>query len=252
MLSLKNITTKLEDTPILHSISLDINEGECHVLMGPNGAGKSTLARVLMGDPKFPLTSQSHIYFKNSDLVQDSPQERSQKGIFMTFQAPIQIPGLKVFDFLKLLFEKHHPEEKLRSPQLRKMFKELCLDVGLDTEVLKRHFNVGFSGGERKKLELLQILVASPRVAILDELDSGLDLDGQRQLGEIIKTKFRDSKLSLLIITHSQKMAELSEPDRVHILKKGKIVLSDGPHLLKKLDAGFADLFKGEENEARI
>lgn len=244
ILEIKNLKAGIEDEEIIKDLSLDINSGETHIIMGPNGSGKSTLAQVLMGSP-FYTVEEGTATFDGKDLFEFDVSERSGAGLFMTFQHPNEIPGVSVFGYLRMIYNKKLEGlgEKTLSPvKFKKILEEKLEQLDLPISFMDRYLNDGFSGGERKRMEILQMLLLDPKLAILDEVDSGLDVDALKTSLEAIK-KYKEENidLSILIITHYTKVLDYIEPDYVHIMKDGKITQSGGKDLAKKLeDQGFA------------
>lgn len=225
MLEIKNLHASVEGKPILNGVNLTIRNGEVHVLMGPNGSGKSTLSNVLVGNPKYEVTEGS-ITFNGKDLLALSPEDRSHEGIFMSFQAPIEIPGVSMTNFMRAAVNaklKYRGEEPMKPSDFLKMLREKRKIVGLDAHFMSRGVNEGFSGGERKRNEIFQMAVLEPTFSILDETDSGLDVDALRIVAEGFNT-LRTPKTSALVITHYQRMLDYLKPDFVHVLVNGCIV----------------------------
>lgn len=225
MLEIKNLHASVEGKPILKGVNLTIRNGEVHVLMGPNGSGKSTLSNVLVGNPKYEVTEGS-ITFNGKNLLALSPEDRSHEGIFMSFQAPIEIPGVSMTNFMRAAVNaklKYRGEEPMKPSDFLKMLREKRKIVGLDAHFMSRGVNEGFSGGERKRNEIFQMAVLEPTFSILDETDSGLDVDALRIVAEGFNT-LRTPKTSALVITHYQRMLDYLKPDFVHVLVNGCIV----------------------------
>ncbi len=225
MLEIKNLHASVEGKPILNGVNLTIRDGEVHVLMGPNGSGKSTLSNVLVGNPKYEVTEGS-ITFNGKDLLALSPEDRSHEGIFMSFQAPIEIPGVSMTNFMRAAVNakrKYLGEDPMKPSDFLKMLREKRKIVGLDAHFMSRGVNEGFSGGERKRNEIFQMAVLEPTFSILDETDSGLDVDALRIVAEGFNT-LRTPQTSALVITHYQRMLDYLKPDFVHVLVNGSIV----------------------------
>ena len=225
MLEIKNLHASVEGKEILKGVNLTIGDGEVHVLMGPNGSGKSTLSHVLVGNPKYTVTEGS-ITFNGKDLLELSPEDRSHEGIFMSFQAPIEIPGVSMTNFLRAAVNakrKYFGEEPIAAGDFLKMLKEKRKLVGLDAHFMSRGVNEGFSGGERKRNEIFQMAVLEPKFSILDETDSGLDVDALRIVAEGFNL-LRTPQTSAMVITHYQRMLDYLKPDFVHVLVNGQIV----------------------------
>ena len=225
MLEIKNLHASVEGKPILNGVNLTIRDGEVHVLMGPNGSGKSTLSNVLVGNPKYEVTEGS-ITFNGKDMLALSPEERSHEGIFMSFQAPIEIPGVSMTNFMRAAVNakrKYRGEDPMKPSDFLKMLREKRKIVGLDAHFMSRGVNEGFSGGERKRNEIFQMAVLEPTFSILDETDSGLDVDALRIVADGFNT-LRTPQTSALVITHYQRMLDYLKPDFVHVLVNGSIV----------------------------
>ena len=238
MLSINNIQSKVDDKSILKGISLEINAGEIHAIMGKNGSGKSTLSNVITGKEGYYIT-KGDILYKGDSIVDWSPELRSLSGIFMSFQYPVVIPGVNNTYFLKAALNakrKFQGKKELDSAKFLKLIKEKLKDVDMDTKYLQRAVNEGFSGGEKKKNEILQMLTLEPNLVILDETDSGLDIDALKIVANGVNN-FRNKKRSFLIITHYQRLLKYIEPDFIHVLINGKIVKSGGKNLAEKLEA---------------
>ena len=237
MLKINNLSAKIDNKSILQDFKLEINPGEVHAIMGPNGSGKSTLAYTIAGNPKYSIESGEIIYKK--ELINEmSPEERSGNGIFLSLQYPISIPGVKNIYFLKSAINslrKFQGKDEIDTVDFLKLVRGLLPLVGLDESFLHRSVNDGFSGGEKKRNEILQMLVLKPDLSILDETDSGLDIDALRIIAEGIKN-YRNEKRSFILITHHHRILDSLKPDYVHILIDGEIVLSGGPDLANKLE----------------
>ena len=237
MLDIRNLTATIEDNRILEGIDLTIPKGRIVAVMGPNGSGKSTLASVLAGSPLFE--SQGQVSFSGEDLLAMEPDERARAGVFLSFQYPVEIQGVTVSNFLKAALDARS-EEKLKPTEYFKRLKAAMEVLRIPTEFASRYLNVGFSGGEKKRLEMLQMLLLEPSLVILDETDSGLDIDALRIVSDAVNA-MRSPERSFLIITHYTRILTLIEPDEVAILMKGRIVEQGGPELAQKLeDEGYA------------
>ena len=235
-LEIKDLSVKIENKNILKSLNLNINKGEVHAIMGPNGSGKSTLANVLSGKNGYEITGD--LKYKGSDLKEISIEERAQKGIFLAFQYPTEIPGVNTNNFLKTSLNKVRKargEKELDTLSFLKLVKEKSSELGMDEKMLSRQLNVGFSGGEKKKNEILQMKILDPSLVILDETDSGLDIDALKIVAEGVNST-RDKKKSFLIITHYQRLLNFIKPDFVHVLSNGKIVKSGKMDLAEQLE----------------
>ena len=237
MLNIKNLHVEVENKKILKGINLNINEGEVHAIMGRNGSGKSTLSNVITGKSGYDLT-EGTIDYKKKSIIESSPEDRALNGIFMSFQYPVVMPGVNNTYFLKAALNakrKHVGEKELDSAEFLSIIKEKLSELDMDMSYLKRSVNDGFSGGEKKRNEILQLLTLKPDLGILDETDSGLDIDALRIIAEGVN-KCKNSKRSFLIITHYQRLLNYIEPDFVHVLIDGKIVRSGGKELALELD----------------
>ena len=233
LLNLKNVKSEVEGKEILKGVDLTINKGEVHVIMGPNGAGKSTLASMLVGHPKHEVVG-GQILLEDEDITELEVDERAQKGIFLSFQYPEEIPGLTVEDFLRTAKEAV-TGEKQYIMQFHNELVEKMEKLHINPEYAERHLNVGFSGGEKKKNEILQMAVLEPKLAILDETDSGLDIDATKIVFEGVQ-KLKTKDTALLIITHYDKVLEYLKPDFVHVLMDGKIVKSGGIEIVEAIE----------------
>ena len=221
LLQVKNLVVNVEDTEILHGIDLEINRGETHVLMGPNGAGKSTLGYALMGSPRYQLTN-GQIWFKGQDITEESTDKRAKAGLFLSFQNPLEVPGITLGNFLRNALEQR-TGQRIRPWEFRKELKKAMDVLQMDHSYADRDLNVGFSGGEKKKAEILQLLMLKPDLAILDETDSGLDVDAVRTVSKGIEEFQKNQQGSLLVITHSTRILESLHVDVTHVLADGKI-----------------------------
>jgi Fe-S cluster assembly ATP-binding protein len=238
-LEIKNLHVNIEDKEILKGLSLSINQGEIHAIMGPNGTGKSTLAYTLMGHPNYTVTD-GEIIFKGQNVLELEPDERSRAGIFLAFQYPVAIPGVTVANFLRTAINARrralNPEDKgMPIPEFRKMLKEKMSMLKMDQAFAGRYLNDGFSGGEKKRAEILQMATLKPEIAILDETDSGLDIDALRIVAEGVNA-LSGPELGVLVITHYQRLLNYIKPDFVHIMLDGRIVESGGPDLALHLE----------------
>ncbi len=238
ILETKGLTIAADETPLLHEIDLTIEQGTTHVLMGPNGAGKSTLGSALMGNPEYSAIAGS-IYFDGEDITELSPDKRSTAGLFMSFQAPVEVPGVPLFTFLRAIVAQR-PDLKLRGPKLKKRITEIMAQLDMDPSYLDRELNVGFSGGEKKKVEMLQLLLLQPKLAILDETDSGLDVDALDTVSRAIRIYQEEMNGSLLMITHNTRILEHLDVDQVHVLVRGRLVDAGCASLINEInDHGF-------------
>ena len=245
MLRIENLHANVADKPILKGLSLAINAGEIHAIMGPNGAGKSTLSYVLGGRPGYEVTEGSAT-FDGQDLLDMDPHERAAAGLFLGFQYPVEIPGVSNVQFLRESLNaqrKARGEEPLSGGDFLKVAREKAGLLKMDMDMLKRPVNVGFSGGEKKRNEMVQMGILDPKLAILDETDSGLDIDALRTVGDGINSIMRRPDKAVLLITHYQRLLDYVQPDFVHVLAAGRIVKSGGPELARELEAhGYAEV----------
>lgn len=237
LLKIVDLHVNINGKEILKGFNLSINQGEIHAIMGPNGTGKSTLASALVGKPDYEITSGS-VFFKGQDLLEMEPDERALAGIFLSFQYPVEIPGVSMINFMKTVLDarrKHQDLEPVSSSDFLAMVKQNSELVGINDKMKGRAVNEGFSGGEKKKNEIFQMAMIQPDLAILDELDSGLDIDSLKQIAESLN-KLHHSSNSYLIITHYQRLLDYVKPDFVHIMNDGKIVKSGGFELATELE----------------
>ena len=245
MLKIENLHATVADKPILKGLSLAINAGEIHAIMGPNGAGKSTLSYVLGGRPGYEVTEGSAT-FDGQDLLDMEPHERAAAGLFLGFQYPVEIPGVSNVQFLREALNaqrKARGLEPLSGGDFLKLAREKAGLLKMDMDMLKRPVNVGFSGGEKKRNEMVQMGIIDPKLAILDETDSGLDIDALRTVGDGINAIMRRPDKAVLLITHYQRLLDYVQPDFVHVLAAGRIVKSGGPELARELEAhGYAEI----------
>ena len=238
LLHIDNLHATVADKPILKGLSLTINAGEVHAIMGPNGAGKSTLGYTLGGRPGYEVTAGT-VTFAGQDLFALAPHERAAAGLFLGFQYPVEIPGVSFVQFLRESLNAQRAsrsEPPLSGGEFLKLAREKAALLGLDMDMLKRPVNVGFSGGEKKRAEMVQMGILDPRLAILDETDSGLDIDALRVCGEGINTVMRAPDKAVLLITHYQRLLDYVKPDFVHVLAGGRIVRTGGPDLALELE----------------
>jgi len=245
MLNIENLHATVADKPILKGLSLTINAGEIHAIMGPNGAGKSTLAYTLGGRPGYEVTGGGAT-FEGADLLAMEPHERAAAGLFLGFQYPVEIPGVSNVQFLREALNSQRTargEAPLSAADFLRLAREKAGLLGMDMEMLKRPVNVGFSGGEKKRAEMVQMGILDPRLAILDETDSGLDIDALKTVGAGINAIMRAPGKAVLLITHYQRLLDYVQPDFVHILADGRIVRSGGPELALALEReGYAEV----------
>ncbi|SES30738.1 Fe-S cluster assembly ATPase SufC [Halopseudomonas bauzanensis] len=248
MLSIKGLHAKVEEKDILQGLDIEINPGEVHAIMGPNGSGKSTLGNVLSGRPGYEATGGS-VLFKGQDLLELDTEERAREGIFLAFQYPVEIPGVSNMEFLKVAVDakrKHAGLPELSAVEFMKLARETSKRVDLDASFLKRGVNEGFSGGEKKRNEIMQMMLLEPDLCILDETDSGLDIDALQVVADGVNS-MRDGKRSFIVVTHYQRLLDYIVPDYVHVLAGGRIVKSGTKELALELEAkGYGWLENGE------
>jgi len=247
MLSIRNLSASVKGNEVLKGINLEIKAGEVHAIMGPNGSGKSTLGKVLAGHPVFEVTG-GEVLFQGKNLFELEPDERARAGIFLGFQHPIEVPGVSNASFLRLAYNKKAEadgREELDPLEFDDFIQEKILGVKMDSAFLDRSLNEGFSGGEKKRNEILQMSVLEPTLAILDELDSGLDIDALRVLGDAVNRQ-KSPKRALLLITHFPRILETVHPDQVHVLSDGRIVKNGGMELAMELEERGYDWLKAE------
>lgn len=247
MLSIKNLHAGIEGKDILKGIDLEIKKGEVHAIMGPNGSGKSTLASVLAGKPEYEVT-EGAVSFEGKDLLELAPEERAGEGVFLSFQYPVEIPGLSTTNFMKTALNevrKYRGQEELDAATFLKLMREKMKLVEIDQSMLSRSLNEGFSGGEKKRNEIFQLAILEPKLAILDETDSGLDIDAIRIVAHGVN-QLRSSENAILVITHYQRLLEYIVPDFVHVLYDGRIVKSGTKELAFELEKKGYDFIKNE------
>lgn len=246
MIEIENLHASTEDKTILKGLTLSVKAGEVHAIMGPNGAGKSTLAKVLAGHPAYDVDEGS-VWFKGQDLLEMEPDERSHSGLFMSFQYPVEIPGVSNRQFLQTAYNAHRKSqelEELSEEDFEKLLDEKMALMEIRPEFKERNLNEGFSGGEKKRNEILQMAVLEPSLAILDETDSGLDIDAMRVVAKGVNT-LRNKDRAIILITHYQRLLDYIKPDVVHVMIDGKIVQSGGPELALKLEDQGYDWVEG-------
>ena len=237
MLEIKNLHASVEDTEILRGIDLEVNPGEIHAIMGPNGSGKSTLAQVLAGHEAYDVTD-GEVLYEGKDLLEMAPEERAQEGIFLAFQYPVEIPGITNGFFLRTAVNavrSARGEDEIDAVSFMKLVREKAKAVKLEEKLLKRSVNAGFSGGEKKRNEILQMALLQPRLAILDETDSGLDIDALRIVANGVNS-LRAPERAMIVVTHYQRLLDYIKPDHVHVLADGKIIRSGDSQLALELE----------------
>ncbi len=242
LLEIRGLKAEIDGRQILNGLDLTVNKGEIHAVMGPNGAGKSTLSYVLSGKPGYEITA-GEVFLNGEDLLAMDPDERAAKGLFLAFQYPLEIPGVATLTFLRTALNaqrKKRGEEELSSPEVLKRVRELAKQLSIDPEMLKRPLNVGFSGGEKKRNETLQMALLEPKLCVLDETDSGLDIDALRIVADGVN-RLRAADRGMIVITHYQRLLDYIVPDVVHVLAAGRIVKTGGKELALELEAtGYA------------
>ena len=247
MLEVKNLHAKIGDKEILKGIDLVIKEGETHAIMGPNGSGKSTLSAVLVGNPLYEVT-EGEVWFNGKNLLEMKPEDRAHEGLFLSFQYPVEIPGVSMTNFMRAAINekrKFQGLNPLNASDFIKLMREKRKIVELDSKLSNRSVNEGFSGGEKKRNEIFQMAMLEPKLAILDETDSGLDVDAMRIVAEGVN-KLRTSENSRIVITHYERLLDMIKPDVVHILYQGRIVKTAGPELAKEIEVRGYDWIKAE------
>ena len=247
MLKIENLHASIGDKEILKGISLTVNKGEIHAIMGPNGSGKSTLSSVLVGNPNYEVTGGS-VTFEGEDLLELEPEERAHQGLFMSFQYPVEIPGVSMVNFMRAALNERRKAQGLDpipAPEFLKLMKQKRELIELDSKLASRSVNEGFSGGEKKRNEIFQMAMLEPKLAILDETDSGLDIDALRIVAKGVN-ELRSPENATIVITHYQRLLDYIKPDFVHVLYKGRIVRSGGPELALELERRGYDWIKDE------
>ncbi|REC56778.1 Fe-S cluster assembly ATPase SufC [Chryseobacterium piscium] len=239
MLQIKNLHARIEDgAQILKGINLEIKPGEVHAIMGPNGAGKSTLSSVIAGKEEYEVT-EGEILFQGENIIEDAPEERAHKGIFLSFQYPVEIPGVSVTNFIKAALNENRKAnglDDMPAKEMLAMIREKSEKLGIKKDFLSRSLNEGFSGGEKKRNEIFQMMMLNPKLAILDETDSGLDIDALRIVADGVNT-FKNEGNAVLLITHYQRLLNYIQPDYVHVLANGKIIKTGDKSLALELEA---------------
>jgi Fe-S cluster assembly ATP-binding protein len=242
LLEVKNLHVRVEDREILHGLTLTVNEGEVHAIMGPNGSGKSTLSHVIAGKPGYEVT-EGQVLFKGEDLLAMEPEVRAAKGVFLAFQYPVEIAGVATMTFLRTALNaqrKARGENEYSTPDFLKKVREVAKSLGIPQDMLKRGVNVGFSGGEKKRNEVLQMALFEPSLCILDEMDSGLDIDALRIAADGVNA-LRSPKRAMVVITHYQRLLNYIVPDFVHVMSRGRVVKSGDKELALELEeSGYA------------
>jgi Fe-S cluster assembly ATP-binding protein len=242
LLEVRDLKVRVEEREILHGLTLTVNEGEVHAIMGPNGSGKSTLSHVIAGKPGYQVT-EGQILFKGEDLLAMAPEERAAKGVFLAFQYPVEIPGVATMNFLRTALNaqrKARGESELSTPDFLKKVREVSKSLNIPQDMLKRGVNVGFSGGEKKRNEVLQMALFEPSLCILDEMDSGLDIDALRIAADGVNA-LRSPNRAMVVITHYQRLLDYIVPDFVHVMSRGRVVKSGDKQLALELEAeGYA------------
>lgn len=244
LLQVEDLRVKVEEKEILHGVDLEIKKGETHVLMGPNGAGKSTLGYALMGNPRYTVTG-GHIYFQGKDITAETPAERARDGMFLSFQNPIEVPGITLGNFIRTALEQR-TGTRMRLWDFRRELKKAMEVLQMDESYAERDLNVGFSGGEKKKAEILQLLMLRPLLAILDETDSGLDVDAVRTVSRGVEEYQKSKKGALLIITHSTRILEALKVEKTHVLADGRLVASGDASLVDAINENGFEPYTGE------
>lgn len=252
MLEVRNLHAEIAGKEILKGINLTIHDGEVHAIMGPNGSGKSTLSAVLTGNPLYTVTA-GEAFFNGKDLLQMKPEDRAREGLFLSFQYPVEIPGVSMVNFMKAAINarrEYEGKEPLPASDFLKLMREKQKLVELDSKLSRRSVNEGFSGGEKKRNEIFQMAMLEPKLAILDETDSGLDVDAMRIVAEGVN-KMHTPQTSTIVITHYERLLDMIRPSIVHVLYKGRIVKTAGPELAKEIESRGYDWIKAEADAAQ-
>lgn len=247
MLEIRNLHAKIGDKEILKGINLTVKDGETHAIMGPNGSGKSTLSAVLVGNPLYEVT-EGKVYFNGKNLLEMAPEDRAHEGLFLSFQYPVEIPGVSMTNFMRAAINekrKYEGKEPLSAGDFLKLMREKRKVVELDSKLSNRSVNEGFSGGEKKRNEIFQMAMLDPKLSILDETDSGLDVDAMRIVAEGVN-KMHTPEKSTIVITHYERLLDMIKPSVVHVLYKGRIVKTEGPELAKEIEQRGYDWIKAE------
>jgi Fe-S cluster assembly ATP-binding protein len=250
LLKIENLHVSVDDKPILRGVNLEVNRGEVHALMGPNGSGKSTLSYTLMGHPKYRVTEGS-ILLNGEDVLDMGPDERARKGVFLAFQYPMAIPGVSVVNFLRTALKSLRGTD-ISVREFRKELTEEMAALQMNKEFMSRYVNEGFSGGEKKRFEILQMAMMKPQLAVMDETDSGLDIDALRIVADGVNRLLND-QMGVLVITHYQRLLNYITPDHVHVLVNGRIVRSGGKELALELEAeGYDKIIKESQEREEV
>ncbi len=236
MLSLQNVYSSTDGKEILHGVNLTLKKNEIHAIMGPNGSGKTTLVMSLMGHPSYKIKGNSTITLNNVDITTLTPEERARNGLFVSFQTPVEITGVSLLAFLRTAYKSLYPQEKVPLSEFKKRIIAALEKVALVEDFLKRSVNEGFSGGERKRAEIAQLLVLKPKVAILDEIDSGLDVDSLKIVAKAVRTLVEEEGTTILLITHYQRILHFLKPTKVHVLMDGVIKKSGKMSLVRTIE----------------
>lgn len=247
MLEIRNLHAKIGDKEILKGINLTVKDGETHAIMGPNGSGKSTLSAVLVGNPLYEVT-EGEVYFNGKNLLEMAPEDRAHEGLFLSFQYPVEIPSVSMTNFMRAAINekrKYEGKEPLSAGDFLKLMREKRKVVELDSKLSNRSVNEGFSGGEKKRNEIFQMAMLDPKLSILDETDSGLDVDAMRIVAEGVN-KMHTPEKSTIVITHYERLLDMIKPSVVHVLYKGRIVKTEGPELAKEIEQRGYDWIKAE------
>lgn len=247
MLEIRNLHARIGDKEILKGINLTVKDGETHAIMGPNGSGKSTLSAVLVGNPLYEVT-EGEVYFNGKNLLEMAPEDRAHEGLFLSFQYPVEIPGVSMTNFMRAAINekrKYEGKEPLSAGDFLKLMREKRKVVELDSKLSNRSVNEGFSGGEKKRNEIFQMAMLDPKLSILDETDSGLDVDAMRIVAEGVN-KMHTPEKSTIVITHYERLLDMIKPSVVHVLYKGRIVKTEGPELAKEIEQRGYDWIKAE------
>ena len=237
ILDIRNLSVSADDLEILKGVDLTVNAGEVHAIMGPNGSGKSTLVSVLAGKVEYKVTG-GEVLYEGDDLLKLEPEIRARRGVFLAFQYPLELPGVRAWQFLKAAVDalrEHRGEEEMGAREFDRLLREKIKMVEIDPDLIKRAVNEGFSGGEKKRNEILQMAVLEPKLALLDETDSGLDIDALRIVSDGVN-RLRDPSNAVVLVTHYQRILNYITPDHVHVLLEGRIVRSGGPELARELE----------------